>query len=84
MCDLLAYIPFVHPINFFHEWWYLLLVPLAFGISIIYKAVRLPALEHFWRSVAVMTLQIVLAMLGLAIALVVLVQVIVPIMHVDT
>ena len=78
MPDLLAYIPFVHPINFFHEWWYVLLAPLAFGISIIYKAVRLPSLEQFWRSVFVMTLQIVLAMIGLGIALVVLVQVIVP------
>jgi hypothetical protein len=84
MSDVLAYIPFVHPINFFHEWWYLLLAPLAFGISVIYKAVRLPSLEFFWRSVVVMTLQIVLAMIGLAIALAMLVQFVVPMMRVDT
>lgn len=78
MSNLLAYIPFVHPINFFHEWWYVLIVPLALGISIIYKAVRLPSVEHFWRQVLVMTVQIVLGMIGLAIALVLLVQVIVP------
>lgn len=83
MCDLLAYIPFVHPINFFHEWWYLLLLPLSLGISIIYKAVRLPSLDHFWRSVMVMTMQIVLAMISLAIALAILVQVVVPLMRVE-
>lgn len=73
MLATFAYIPFVNPINLFHEWWYLLLVPLAFGISVIYKAVRLPALEQYWRQVLVMTLQIVLGMIGLAIVVVVIV-----------
>jgi hypothetical protein len=75
---LLAYIPFVHPINFFHEWWYVLLLPLSFGIAIIYKAVRLPSLEDFWRHTFIMTAQIVLAMIGLAICLVILVTVLIP------
>ena len=83
MSNLLAYIPFVHPINFFHDWWYFLLLPLALGIAIIYKAVRLPALDHFWRQVLVMTAQIVLGMVALAIALVILVQVIVPLMRAE-
>ena len=79
----LAYIPFVDPINFFHEWWYLLIVPLAWGISVIYKALRLSTLERFWRHTFIMTAQIVLAMLGLAIGLVVLVVWIVPLMNVE-
>jgi chorismate mutase len=74
----LAYIPFVQPLNALQDWWYLLLVPLAFGIAVIYKALRLRHLEHFWRHVAVMTAQIVLAMIGLAICLAVLVQVLRP------
>jgi hypothetical protein len=75
---LSAYIPFVHPMTFVHEWWYLLLVPLAFGISVIYKAVRMSTLEDFWRQVAIMTMQIVLAMIGLAIALIILVTLLIP------
>jgi hypothetical protein len=79
---LLAYIPFVHPLNILLEgaqdWWYLLLVPLAFGISVIYKAMRVEDLSSFWRQVAVMTVQIVLGMIGLAIVLIIFVQVIIP------
>jgi type IV secretory pathway VirB2 component (pilin) len=63
-----AYIPFVHPMNFVHEWWPVLLVPLAFGISVIYKAVRVQTLAGFWQQVLTMTVQIVLGMLALAIA----------------
>jgi hypothetical protein len=75
---LLAYIPFVHPLNIFHQWWYVLLIPLSFGISVVYKAVRLSTLEQFWREVAIMTAQVVLAMIGLAIGLVILVTVLIP------
>lgn len=75
---MLAYIPFVHPITFFHDWWFLLLAPLAFGISVIYKAVRLNDLGSFWRETLVMTAQVVFAMIGLAIALIMLVVVIIP------
>jgi hypothetical protein len=80
----LAYIPFVHPLNCFHEWWYVLLLPLAFGISVIYKAVRVPTLEGFWRLVAIMTAQIVLAMIALAIALIILVNVLIPLVPAET
>jgi hypothetical protein len=78
MMELLAYIPFLHPIPAFHTWWYLLIVPLSFGIAVIYKAMRVGDLRDYWRQVAVMTSQIILAMIALAVLLVVLVQVIVP------
>lgn len=76
--SILAYIPFIHPLNCFHEWWYLLLLPLSFGISVIYKAIRMPTLIHYWRQVALMTAQIVLAMIGLALALVVIIVWVIP------
>ncbi len=75
MIHSLAYIPFLDPINFFHTWWTLLLLPLAFGISVIYRALRVPDLDHYWRAVWMMTLQIVFWMAALGISLVVLVQV---------
>jgi len=77
---LLAYLPFLEPLPGVQRWWMLLLVPLAFGISVIYKALRMPSLDAFWRSVGVMTVQIVLGMAGLAIGFLVLVQVVVPLL----
>jgi hypothetical protein len=75
---LVGYVPLLDPMNVFHDWWYLLLIPLSFGISVIYKALKLPSLDRFWTAVAVMTVQIVLWMGALAVALVVLVQVVIP------
>ena len=80
---MLGFIPFLHPLAATQQWWYLLLAPLAFGISVIYKAVRMPALDGYWKQVAIMTAQIVLAMVGLAVGLIVLVQVIIPRLPVD-
>jgi len=83
MMLLLSYIPFLHPISAFQTWWYLLIVPLAFGIAVIYKALRVGDLRDYWRQVAVMTSQIILAMIALAVGLIVLVQVIVPMLPVE-
>ena len=75
---LLAWTPFINPLNVFHTWWYLLLVPLSFGISVVDKAVRMIDRGGFWREVAVMTVQIVLAMIALAIVIGLLVQLAIP------
>jgi hypothetical protein len=79
MIPLLAgYVPFVDPINVFHDWWYLLLIPLSFGISVIYRALKMQNLDRFWQAVAMMTVQIVLVMAALGVALVVLVELVIP------
>jgi uncharacterized membrane protein YwzB len=57
-----------------------LLIPLAFGIAVIYKALRMRTLDGFWRHVTVMTTQVVLAMIALAIALTIVVEVVVPLL----
>ncbi len=80
---MLAYLPFLEPMNALQEWWYLLLIPLSVGISMIYKALRLPRLDHFWRQVLVMTTQIVLAMAVLAIVLGLLIRVVIPLLPVE-
>ena len=56
--------------------------PLAFGISVIYKALRMQSLQGFWRHVTVMTTQIVVAMIALAVALTVFVIFVVPMLPV--
>ena len=77
---LLAYVPFFSPINFFQTWWILLALPLALGISIIYKAMRYRVYRNYWRQVAVMTVQIVLGMAGMMIVLYMFVDFVVPLL----
>jgi hypothetical protein len=64
---MLAYTPFIDPIEA-HSWWYLLILPCALFTSIAYKAVRVYDLRTFPKEVAVMTVQIVvvMALLGFA------------------
>ena len=42
---LVAYFPSIEPMPAAHRWWWLLIVPLAIGISMSWKAVRLATLE---------------------------------------
>jgi len=74
----LAYIPFVTPMQSVYMWWYLLLIPLSFGISVVWKAIRVPNFDDYWRQVVVMTVQIVLAMIALAVVLGLFVQFAIP------
>ena len=76
---VLAWVPFVEPLNPLQDVWYLLLIPLSFGIAMVYKAMRVPDLSRYWREVALMTMQILMGMIGLAIALVILVQLLIPV-----
>ena len=82
MTFIIAYTPFLDPIRELQDWWYLLLFPLAFGISMVYKALRCTNLKTYWHNVFVMTAQIVAAMIALAIGLIFIVQVLVPLIPV--
>lgn len=63
----LAYTPFIDPIDV-HRVWYMLIVPLALGIAITYKAIRVGDMKQYPRQVLAMTAQVVgvMALLGLA------------------
>jgi len=82
MIAQLTYIPFLTPMYGLQEWWYLTLLPLAFGISVIYKAMRMSNLHGFWRQVGIMTAQIVLGIIGLAVCMLLFVQVVIPLLPV--
>lgn len=75
---MVAWMPFFDPANFFFDWWFLLAFPLSLFISMVYKAIRLRAYPRYWRQVAVMTLQIVLGMIVMQLAIFALVEWIVP------
>lgn len=73
----LAWRPFLDPIDL-HGEWFLLLAPLAFGIAVTYRAVRVNTFERYWSKTLVLTVQIIAAMVLLGMASYVLIQVVVP------
>ncbi len=75
---VLAYRPFLDPITALNRVWYLLLFPMALGIAVAYKAVRVHDMKMYWRQVLTMTVQISLGMMALGAASYVLVQHLVP------
>ncbi|GIW74316.1 MAG: hypothetical protein KatS3mg103_0838 [Phycisphaerales bacterium] len=76
---VLAWRPFLDPIDA-HRWWFLLILPVAVLVSLSWKAVRIEDLRRLPRAVAVMTVQVVLAMLGLGLAAYVGLVVVLPIL----
>lgn len=76
---LLAWRPFLDPIDA-HAWWFLLIFPVAFLLSLSWKAVRVDDIRGLWRSVLVMTTQTVLVLLGLGFAAFVGLTVVLPLL----
>ncbi len=68
---------FIDPIQA-HDAWYLMIVPMVIFIAIGYKAVRVNRMEDYWREVLVFTLQVLGGMAVLAVAFMVVVNVLVP------
>ncbi len=71
--------PFLDPLNL-HAYWWMFLIPLALGVSWTYRAVRLHDLSRFPRAVAIMTIQIVLAMIALGAASFIFVEYLIPLL----
>jgi len=78
----LAYVPFLDPLPGVTHYWWVLVAPLTLGIAMSWKAVRGPSLAGglgpYWRAVATMTIQTILAVVGIAVGLFLLVQVLLP------
>jgi hypothetical protein len=72
------YRPFIDPLEV-HGWWWAMLVPMALGIAVVYKAVRVLHQDTPWskylREVASMVAQIVIGMVLLVVASYALVEV---------
>lgn len=76
--SVLAWTPFIQPAPAVDRWWWALVIPTAVGISLAYKATRTADLAMLPRDVLRMSVQIVLAMVGIALFLYLLVIVLVP------
>jgi hypothetical protein len=73
----LAFRPFLDPLHL-ERYWYLLIVPMALGISLAYKAVRVQDMRKLWPQTLVMTVQIVAGMIALGTFTFIFVQYILP------
>jgi len=70
MIGLLAYVPFLDPLPWDHElFWLSLLLPLVVVISVVYKTIKLPDLKQLPRQAGMLTVQIVVFMVLAACAL---------------
>ena len=63
----LAWRPFIDPIDA-HGAWMLLMVPLVVGLAVGYKALRVGGFERYWRSVLAWSGMVIAGMVGLALA----------------
>ena len=77
---LLAWIPFVTPMNWLQSTWYVLLIPLAFGIAMSYKAMRVASLQNYWKQVGLMTTQVTFGIAALAVLLILFVRLLLPLL----
>lgn len=78
----IAYIPFLTPLDWFHDTWFLLTIPMAFFLAMSYKAIRVRDLDRYWSQVAIMTGQILLGLVLLGAGLYVLIEWVVPLLPV--
>ena len=78
MSLLLAWRPFLDPVSLASAWW-VLLGPLALGVSIAYKAVRVPHIRDFLGQTLGMTVQVILAMILLWIGCFLFIEYLVPV-----
>lgn len=71
------YRPFLDPVDI-RDSWFLLLIPMAFLISLAYKAVRCHDMRRYWRAVIAMTLQVIFGMIALGAGFYVLIEYVLP------
>jgi uncharacterized protein HemY len=75
---ILAWTPFLQPAPGVERWWWMLVLPMALGIAMSYKAIRTKDLRDYPRDVLRMSVQVVAAVVGIALGLYLLVIVLLP------
>ena len=75
----LAYTPFIDALAI-HDYWYLLIVPMAFFLALGYKAVRCPDMKKYPQAVISFTLQILFGLLFMAIAFTLIIGYLLPLL----
>lgn len=78
---VIGWIPFLEPLNAAQTWWYVLIIPMAIGISMMYRAIRDTSYAHYWRSVLITSIQIVGCIALIAIGVGLWVQLVIPFLN---
>jgi|TARA_B100001964_G_scaffold24371_1_gene24353 hypothetical protein len=75
---MLGWIPLIEPMFGLVGLWYWLVIPLVIGISMVYKAIRIPEDGPWGREVIIMTAQVLVGLVALAVLLGVMVKYVIP------
>ena len=78
---MIGWIPFLQPAGSLGTLWWLLMIPLIFGISIAYRATHDASIDQFWTRVFVFVTKSTLAMGSLALVMYLFVYWIIPILR---
>jgi len=78
MTGLVAWTPFLQPAPAVHAWWWMLVLPMALGVAMAYKAIRVKDVSEWPKAVLRMSAQIVAAIVGIAVGLYLLVILLLP------
>jgi uncharacterized membrane protein YwzB len=70
---------FIDPLQA-HDAWYLMIVPMVVFIAVGYKAVRTRNMDQYWREVLVFVIQVLGGMGLLALAFMVVINFVVPVL----
>ncbi len=70
---------FIDPLQA-HDAWYLMIVPMVVFIAVGYKAVRTRNMDNYWREVLVFVIQVLGGMGLLALAFMVVINFVVPVL----
>jgi hypothetical protein len=83
MSGILAWIPFLQPMTALGNGWWLLMVPLVFGVAVVHRAVQDASMEGYWGRVLHLTVK-ANAILGLiALAFFLFVYLVIPLLRAD-
>ena len=83
MSAVLAWVPFLQPMTVLGNGWWLLMVPLVFGVAVVHRAIQDPSMDGYWRRVLRLTIK-ANAMLGsLALAIYLFVYFVIPLLRAD-
>lgn len=66
--ELLAWIPFIHPMKLPEGGRLWMFLPLALAVTVVYRATRAVDMTGFWRGVAITFVNIVVGMCAIALA----------------
>ncbi len=75
---MLGWIPLIEPMFGLVGLWYWLVIPLVIGISMVYKAIRIPEDGPWGREVIIMTAQVLVGLVALAVLLGVMIKYVIP------